>query len=198
MCSFGFPLPEEVIIISVGLLAYMARHPDQFPPPADGHTSISVLDAAIVTFLGVLIGDLIVFLLGRKYGPKLMRFPLIKNLITPAAMEKIEGWTAKYGIWAAGVFRFTPGLRFPGFWTCGMGGLPLWKFILVDGGAALLSVPTQVILVYYYGERILDFIAQIKVVLVVVGLFVLLVFGLRKFMHMRRTAKAKVQLSFKD
>jgi membrane protein DedA with SNARE-associated domain len=108
-------------------------------------------------------------------------------------MKKIERWTAKYGIWASGVFRFTPGLRFPGFWTCGMGGLPLWKFALVDGAAALLSVPTQVILVYYYGERILDFIKQIKVIVLIVLILILLLVGIRKFMHLRRE-KAKIQL----
>jgi membrane protein DedA with SNARE-associated domain len=186
MCSFGFPLPEEVIIISVGVLAYMAGHPDQFPPPEPGLTGIGVYDAAIVTFLGVILSDMVVFFLGRKYGPKLMRFKLIKNLITPAAMEKIERWTAKYGMWASGVFRFTPGLRFPGFWTCGMAGLPPWKFIIVDGGAALLSVPTQVMLVSYYGESILGFLKQLKVMVAVIILLILLLVGIRKFMHLRR------------
>jgi membrane protein DedA with SNARE-associated domain len=186
MCSFGFPLPEEVVIISVGILAYMAGHPEQFPPPEPGLKGIGVTDAAIVTFLGVLISDLVVFLLGRKYGPKLMKFPLIKKLITPEAMKKIEHWTSKYGMWASGVFRFLPGVRFPGFWTCGMAGLPLWKFILVDGGAALLSVPTQVLLVSYYGESILVFIKKVKVIIFFIVLFIILLVGIRKFMHFRR------------
>lgn len=190
MCSFGLPLPEEVVILSVGVLAYMAKHPDQFPPPISGLQGIGVIDASIVTFLGVLLGDIVVFVLGKKYGPKLMKFPLIRKLITPAAMEKIGHWTKKYGMWAAGVFRFLPGLRFPGFWTCGMGGLPAWKFILVDGGAALISVPTQVVLVYYYGEEILGFLKQVKVMVFSVVIFIGLLVAIQKFLHIRR-AKAK-------
>jgi membrane protein DedA with SNARE-associated domain len=156
------------------------------------------VDAAIVTFLGVLLSDLVVFLLGRKYGPKLMRFPFIKKLITPESMERIERWTAKYGMWASGVFRFLPGARFPGFWTCGMAGLPVWKFILVDGGAALLSVPTQVLLVSYYGESILVFIKKVKVIILFIILFILLLVGIQKFLHFRKArinGNPKVKIS---
>ncbi len=34
--GFGLPLPEEVYIVSVGILAYMGAHPDLFPPPFVG------------------------------------------------------------------------------------------------------------------------------------------------------------------
>lgn len=68
----------------------------------------------------------------------------------------------------AGVFRFTPGIRFPGHMCCGFMGVPAWKFILIDGAAALLTVPTQVLLVAYYGDVILDYIKQFKIALLVV------------------------------
>lgn len=191
LCSFGLPLPEEVIIVSVGILTYMAGHPDQFPPPPDaiGH-GLNIYEAAAVIFLGVFLSDVVVYSLGKKYGRKLMHVPVIRRLITPAAMEKIEKWTKKYGIWAAGFFRFTPGLRFPGFWTCGMGGLSLWKFLLVDGLAALISAPTQVILVAHYGENILGFIKQVKVVIFSIILIFIIIIMLKRFMQMRKSKTA--------
>lgn len=184
--AFGFPLPEEVTILSVGLLAYMAAHPASFPPPYEGARGIEVVEAALVCFLAVIISDLVVYILGRKYGPRLMKWRLIQRLITPEALQKIEVWTARYGMWAAALFRFTPGLRFPGFWACGMAGLSPWRFLLADGGAALLSVPTQVYLVATYGENIFGFLKQMKVIIFSLLAFVVLLYFLRRFFRTRR------------
>lgn len=195
--AFGFPLPEEVTIISVGILAYMAAHPQDFPPPTPESRGIPIFEAAVVCFLAVIVSDLIVYILGRRYGPKLMKWRVIQRLITPDALARIQEWTSKYGIWAAGIFRFTPGLRFPGFWTCGMAGLSPWKFLLADGGAALLSVPTQVILVATYGESILAIIRQMKVVIFSLLAILLLIFIIRRFFRYRK-ANRHVQTSLKS
>ena len=37
-----------------------------------------------------------------------------------------------------------------------MMGVSAWRFLLVDGTAALLSVPTQVVLVSIYGKEIIE------------------------------------------
>src|SRR5690606_1727199 len=80
--------------------------------------------------------------------------------------DKINSWFQKYGGWACGIFRFTPGLRFPGHLSCGLLGIPLWKFCAIDGMAALLSVPTQVYIVATYGETILKHLKEFKLVLI--------------------------------
>lgn len=189
--AFGFPLPEEVTILSVGILAYMAAHPSVFPPPYEGAHGIEVAEAALVCFVAVIISDLVVYVLGRRYGPKLMRWRMIERLITPDALKKIESWTARYGMWAAAVFRFTPGLRFPGFWTCGMAGLSPWRFLLADGGAALISVPTQVYLVATYGESIFGFLKQMKVIIFSGIAILVMIYYIRRFMQLRRQKSSR-------
>ncbi len=81
----------------------------------------------------------------------------------------------------AGVFRFTPGLRFPGHFCCGVLGVPAWKFTAIDGTAALLTVPTQVLLVAYYGGKILESFKKFKISLVVVLGLILIYFVGRHF-----------------
>lgn len=184
--AFGFPLPEEVTILSVGILAYMAAHPTDFPPPYVGARGIEVVEAAIVCFIAVIVSDLVVYVLGRRFGPRLMKWRMIERLITPEALKKIETWTARYGMWAAAAFRFMPGLRFPGFWACGMAGLSPWRFLLADGGAALISVPTQVFLVATYGESIFGFLKQMKVLIFSAIAIGVLLYFIRRFMQMRR------------
>lgn len=185
-CAFGFPLPEEVTILSVGVLAYMASQPHNFPPPYPGAKGIDVYEAAVVCFIAVVLSDMLVYFLGRKYGPQLKKWRITQRLLTPEALLKIETWTARYGMWAAAAFRFTPGLRFPGFWACGMAGLSPWRFLVADGGAALISVPTQIILVATYGESIFGYLKQMKVIVFSLIAFVVLLYFLRRFLTMRR------------
>jgi membrane protein DedA with SNARE-associated domain len=60
--------------------------------------------------------------------------------------EKFE----KYGTWVLFVARFLPGLRSPIFITAGMTRrVPYWRFLLMDGFAALISVPVWVYLGHY-------------------------------------------------
>ncbi|MEY4630200.1 MAG: dedA protein [Pseudomonadota bacterium] len=168
--SFGLPIPEEVTILSVGFLAYAGNHPDRFPPPTgmDGEP-INVHTAAWLCFLAVFISDLMVFILGKKFGGKLLRRAWFKKIMPGRVLPRARMFARKYGSLAAGIFRFTPALRFPGHFSCGMFGVPVWKFFAVDGLAALLSVPTQVYLIYFYGDSILAVIEKFKVSLLVLG-----------------------------
>ncbi len=182
--SFGFPIPEEVVIISVGILAYVGSHPELFPPPYEGARSINVVTASLITFSAVLLSDVLIFYLGRRGGERIKQSRRFNRLIKPEFVSKVERWITKYGIFACGIFRFTPGLRFPGHLATGMLGLEPWKFVLVDGTAALLSVPTQIILISCFGEIILKKIDHVKLVLLFIIGVAILTFLVKKIIYM--------------
>ena len=152
--SFGLPVPEEVTLVSTGFLAYIGTKPDLYPPPYEGAPTVDAYTATIVCLLAVFISDYLIFLLGKYFGPRILQFEYFKK--NHESIDKVRTWIQKYGFWAAGIFRFTPGIRFPGHFSCGMMGVPSWKFFAVDGTAALFSVPTQVILVSIYGKEIIE------------------------------------------
>tara|TARA_R110000868_G_scaffold351700_1_gene612953 strand:+ start:3138 stop:3794 length:657 start_codon:yes stop_codon:yes gene_type:complete len=162
LSSFGLPVPEEVTLLSAGLVAHMAAHPGEYPPPFEGAHGVQTLNVAIVAFMAVFLSDFLVFSLGKYFGPKIFASKFMKRL-SPEAKDKIFKWTRKYGAFAGGIFRFTPGLRFPGHLACGMLGTKTWKFVTVDGIAALISVPTQVYLISYYGREILSTVREFKI-----------------------------------
>jgi membrane protein DedA with SNARE-associated domain len=162
--SFGFPVPEELVLISSGLVAYMANHPEKFPPPYPGAVGVDVFTLALVCFLSVLISDLVVFLIGKFFGARIVKSSFFQKRFAGKGFDRINSWFQKYGGWACGIFRFTPGLRFPGHLSCGLLGITLVKFLLIDGFAALISVPTQVYIVSKYGEVILDKLAEFKMI----------------------------------
>lgn len=164
MSSFGLPVPEEVTLISAGLVAYMAKNPELFPPPYEGAQGVNVFTLSMVCFFAVFMSDLVVYFIGKFFGGKIIKTRFFQKQVAGKSFDTINSWFQKYGGWACGIFRFTPGLRFPGHMSCGLLGIPVWKFMLIDGLAALVSVPTQVYVVATYGELILEKIREFKLV----------------------------------
>lgn len=179
--AFGFPLPEEVTIISVGILAFMGAHPQHFPPPYPGAPVINGYEAAVVVSLSVFFADLLVFWIGRTFGRKIMRHRRLRTFFEGPTMEKINHYVKKYGALATFIFRFTPGIRFPAHIFLGMSKFSKLSFCLVDGIAVLVSVPTQILIVYHFGEEILGTLYQFKIYVGAVLAILLAVVLIRKY-----------------
>jgi membrane protein DedA with SNARE-associated domain len=194
--SFGLPVPEELTLISAGLVAYMAKNPDIFPPPYPGAESVNTLTLAIVCFVAVFMSDLTVYLIGKFFGAKIIKTRFFQKRVAGEGFDKINSWFQKYGGWACGIFRFTPGLRFPGHMSCGLLGISIWKFMAVDGLAALISVPTQVYFVSTYGEVILTYTRRFKMY-VLAGLAVFAVVWLIKKIYQKNVRRHQ-ELQLKD
>ncbi|HYX39144.1 MAG: VTT domain-containing protein [Pseudobdellovibrionaceae bacterium] len=188
--GFGLPAPEEFTLVSAGLVCYIASRPDLYPPPYVGATPVNAYVTAGVAFFSVIFSDCLVFFLGRRFGGQFLRSRYTARF--RARMDDVAKWTKKYGMWAAGAFRFTPGLRFPGHFACGMMGLSTTKFVLVDAAAAGISVPTQVLLVAFYGETILIYFKQFKIVLAVI-LLAVGIYYLARWLRRRSSTKKSLQ-----
>lgn len=136
ICGFGVPVPEDVTLVTGGVIAGLGY--------ADSHLMFAVGMA------GVMAGDGIMFSLGRWYGDRIVRAPGFRRVLTPERFEKAQGAFAKYGRWVMFVARFLPGLRTPVFFTAGMTRkVSFATWLLMDGFAALISVPLWVYLGYY-------------------------------------------------
>lgn len=186
LSAVGLPLPEEVTLVSVGVLAYMGAHPDKYPPPYPGAPYVHPTTAAIVAFLAVWGSDFLIYWIGRYFGPRVFEWGPVKRFISSENRMKIEQWTQKYGAMACGIFRFTPGIRFPGHLACGMVKFSAWKFAFVDGVAALISVPTQILIIAHYGEDILGVLKQFKFVVFGILGIVLLIYLYKKWQESRK------------
>lgn len=178
--SFGLPIPEEMTLVSAGLVAYMAKNPDQFPPPYPGAEGVNLVILSVVCFVAVLGSDVFIYFLGKFFGRKIIKTKFFNKRIGEDRFNKINKVFKKYSYWACGLFRFTPGVRFPGHLSCGLMGIPLWQFMLIDGLAALVSVPTQVLLVANYGDVILEKIKQFKMALGAIILIVVIIWISKK------------------
>lgn len=136
ICGFGVPIPEDITLVSGGIISGL------------GFTNPHVMFG--VGMLGVLCGDGLIFTAGRVYGNRVMRVKLIARYLTEERFLKVQEKFDKYGNWVLFVARFLPGLRTPIFLTAGMSRrVSFMQFVLMDGFAALISVPIWVYLGYF-------------------------------------------------
>lgn len=140
VCGFGIPVPEDITLVTGGVIAGLGH--------ADVHTMFAVGMA------GVLIGDGTMFILGRLFGPRIIKLPLFHSVLTPERFEKAQGAFHKYGKWVMFVARFLPGLRTPVFFSAGMSHrVSFLTWLLMDGFAASISVPIWVYLGYFGAQN---------------------------------------------
>jgi membrane protein DedA with SNARE-associated domain len=165
-CGMGLPMPEDITLIAAGMLAYY------------GLGNVWVMIA--VCLAGVLIGDAFIFWLGAKYGQELAKKPFFNRFLSPERLDAVKEKLHQHSNKVIFFSRFMPILRAPTFFSAGSLHLPFRVFILYDGLAALISVPTIVYVVYYYGAIADQVIKSIKnveygivIALVAVVLFIL-------------------------
>lgn len=188
LSAIGFPLPEEAVLISAGFAAHHALFPET--PYPEGVSIVNVHLLAVISMIAVMSSDYLIYFLGKKFGPAIFHTKIFSRLISAERLEKTKGWVRRYGSWPVIVFRFTPGIRFPGHLMCGAMGLAPWKFIAVDFLAAGISVPTQIYFVAYYGRDILHYLRQAKLYLLGAITIAAIIYFYRK-----SRAKKKTQAS---
>lgn len=139
-CGFGLPIPEDVTLVAGGIISGL------------GYTHVATM--TIVGLAGVLVGDGLVFTFGHVYGARVFELKWVKRFLTPKRLETVREKLAKHGNWVVFAARFMPGLRTPIFLTTGATGqVSLAQFFILDGLAALISVPVWVYLGYLGAER---------------------------------------------
>ncbi len=140
LCGLGLPIPEDITLFAGAVLAYYGI--------ADVWLMI------IISFVGVMVGDSIIFLLGSRYGRKLTKKGIFKKLLPEDRLNLVQKRFHKQGNRLIFFARFMPGLRAPIFFSAGTLHLPFRVFFFYDGLAAFLSVPLIIGAVYYFGDSL--------------------------------------------
>ncbi len=185
-CGFGLPIPEDITLLAGGVISGLE------------YTNVHTM--FFVSMAGVLVGDGVMFTLGRVFGVRFLRLRWVSHIITPERYAQVQEKFEKYGQWVIFVARFTPGLRSAVFVIAGVSGkVSYLKFFLIDGFAALISVPIWVYTGYYgannldallnTAERFQGMAISVVVVLVVAG---------AAFWYFRHRRRAKLQLLIKE
>jgi membrane protein DedA with SNARE-associated domain len=140
LCGFGLPLPEDIVLAFTGYAVHLGVMP--------------IWLAVVVGVAGVLIGDSTLWYLGRRYGENVFKLRLVRRLLPPQRLERVQRLYQRYGSRVLFTARFTPMLRAGVFLFAGWARVSYLRFLATDGSAALISVPTIIIVTYLLGNQI--------------------------------------------
>ena len=138
--GLGLPLPEDVPLLTGGYLCYA------------GYARLAIM--IVVGMTGVLLGDTILFTVGRKLGHNVLRRRFLRRMVNPGRLIIAERLFAEHGMKIIFAGRFLPGLRPMIFMAAGVLRVPFSTFILVNGFAACISVPTLILLGRFFGYKL--------------------------------------------
>lgn len=183
LCGFGLPVPEDITLVSGGVISGL------------GYTNVHFM--FFVGLAGVLIGDATMFLAGRLFGYRIQRIRLFRRILSPRRFSQIQRKFKKYGLGLLFVARFLPGLRSPIYLVSGMSRrVSFITFILMDGMAALISVPVWIYLGYFFADNLdllMVYVGDVqKAIYLALGLVIaiVLVIYLKKRFHSKLNAIA--------
>jgi membrane protein DedA with SNARE-associated domain len=140
ICGLGVPLPEDITLIAAGILSALG--------------SIHFWGAIVAGFIGVMAGDAFLYTVGRVYGRRAFKLPLIRSIMTPRRIALAERKMVRNSHFICFTARFLPGLRSPIFLMSGITGVRPLVFYTLDGVAAMISVPIWVFVGHWVGENL--------------------------------------------
>jgi membrane protein DedA with SNARE-associated domain len=153
----GLPVPEDLLLLAAGVVV------------AKGEANLYLMMA--VGWGSVLLADNVLYRIGRRLGPRAAEHRLFKKVLSPKRLEWIGGHFVRHGMLTVFLARFVPGLRMTTLLVAGIGKMPMGRFVLAAGGAALISVPLLVFLGYRFGLAAISDVRRAGLVLggVIVG-----------------------------
>jgi membrane protein DedA with SNARE-associated domain len=138
--SLGVPIPEEMPIIAAAVLSHerIVRWWLVLP----------------VCLLGVLSGDMALYWIGRHWGERVCNWRLVRLVLSPPREHWLKAAYRRHALKTVVTARHIVGLRAAAFLTAGSAGVPFWKFVTADAGAALVSVPVVFGFAYFFTDQI--------------------------------------------
>lgn len=179
----GLPIPEEVPIVAAGWLS----------APQEGK-----LDPWIAVgscFIGAILGDMVMYGIGRKFGRKLLqKRAFFASYLSPEREQHIEEMFQKHGLKVLFVSRFLVGIRSPIYVTAGILKVPFRRFVIADMFCAGVMISVFFSLAYFFSNSVLKYISDaeraVTVTVVLVGIGVLIGYRYYRKRHAATLAAA--------
>jgi membrane protein DedA with SNARE-associated domain len=126
--SLGIPVPGETALLVGVFLAAQGR--------------LSVVVVAVVAWIGAVVGDNLGYLIGRRWGRRLMAVRGLRRVYTPERLERAEALFERRGWLAVFTGRFVALLRIFAGPLAGMHRMPWPGFVVANatGGAIWVAV----------------------------------------------------------
>jgi membrane protein DedA with SNARE-associated domain len=119
---------------------------------------ISPLMAVISSALGIWLGDMFYYLLGRGLGFAVLQRPWCARLVRPETVERCRTGFRKRGLRWILTSRFLPGVRTATYFVAGCLGVPAGWFAVTTMGAVILWTPLLVAISWFAGHSVIEWL----------------------------------------
>jgi|CXWL01.1.fsa_nt_gi pimeloyl-ACP methyl ester carboxylesterase/membrane protein DedA with SNARE-associated domain len=136
---------EDLACIAGGLLVAQGR--------------LGFWPATIACFLGIYVGDLGLFALGRVFGRRVLQLPPLRWWLSEESLAQSSAWFRERGTAVILISRFVPGTRLPTYVAAGILHTPFWRFAAVFAVASALWTPGIVGLAWWVGAALIGRLA---------------------------------------
>jgi membrane protein DedA with SNARE-associated domain len=180
--AFGLPIPEDLPLLLGGVLLH--------------HGKAELPELFAVCYVGILLGDLILFTIGKRIGASSRNRGWFESKLSPKVLRRTKIAIERKSFVTILIARHLFYLRTVTFLACGALKMTYLRFLLADMFAALISASFMLSFGYMFADSyqyIIDVFKTTKLVsIIIVALIILLiVWKVRK----SRALKEKVSAS---
>ncbi len=181
--AFFLPFPEDLILIIIGILVQRKLVELEWAFP--------------LAYSSIIVGDMILYGIGRRFGINLFSKRWFRNRIPPAKIKAVRARLDKNFIAAIFLGRHLFYLRTITFICCGAVKMKFLRYLLADMMAALISSTIMITIGYYASENyesIRGYIQKTEIILAIA----LVLGGLYWYYRHRKNQKVLVNTSESD
>ena len=178
--AIGLPIPEDLPLILGGFFAQA------------GKGRLSAI--AIVCYSAIILGDMVIYSVGRVLGPALFNKRWFKTRVSAERMTSVKVGLEKRSLLMIFIARHLFYLRTVTFLTCGAVRMSIARFLIADAVAALVSVPIMLSIGYLaseHYENVIGWFGKVKTASLWVGLLVLVTYCGYRWVRNRSSKKGE-------
>lgn len=143
-----FPIPEDIIVLSAGAAVQQEVG--------------NIFIVFIITFVGIIISDTIIFLAGKKIGRRVFEIKFLSLFFPRNKIEKVNVIFENHSKKSVFIGRFASGLRPIALFVAGMSKIKFKNFLICDVLASIIYIPLLMFLGYRFAFNISKLIEGMK------------------------------------
>lgn len=184
--AVGLPIPEDLPLLLGGIVIHLGKSP--------------VEQVFAVCYAAIIIGDVLIYGIGRWLGPSLFRRRMFMNPRARLRLKRIRIGMERRSLPMIFVARHLFYLRTLTFLSCGALRMKFKVFLLADALAALISVPLMLSIGFAAWEHldtVTAWIQRAKTATLLLSVLIL-VAGVCVYRHYRRREEEEARLLERD
>jgi membrane protein DedA with SNARE-associated domain/rhodanese-related sulfurtransferase len=146
--QIGLPIPSVPVLLAAGALV--------------GFQRLNIVPVIVLSIAASLVADTLWFFLGRRRGGAVLKFVCRVSIEPDTCVSKTHSVYLRYGPESLLISKFLPWFGTLGPPLAGMFNLPVWRFLLIDAGGALLWAGAYVGTGWLFRRQLEDVVAALS------------------------------------